>query len=178
MKVGDRVRAREDDGIRGLKGKTGYIRAEERDEGVTYLLVSFDENVRGHSGWREGITGIPSGHGWWCKEDNLEVISIEGHKADAGKPRLDLVSPEALTQLARVLTHGAAKYGDNTWRSGLAWSRCYAAAQRHLLAWWSGETTDADSGLPHLAHALCNLMFLVEYAKTHPEGDDRYVSLS
>jgi len=44
---------------------------------------------------------------------------------------------------------------------------------RHLTAWWAGEDLDPESGLHHLAHAACCLMFLLEYTQTHTELDDR-----
>ncbi len=49
-----------------------------------------------------------------------------------------------------------------------------AAAQRHLIAHYSGEDIDPESGLPHLAHASCCLMFLTNMAATRPDMDDRY----
>jgi ADP-heptose:LPS heptosyltransferase len=44
---------------------------------------------------------------------------------------------------------------------------------RHLAAWQRGEENDPETGLPHLAHAMCNLRMLTLYSKTYPEGDDR-----
>jgi hypothetical protein len=55
------------------------------------------------------------------------------------------------------------------------WSIPLACLQRHLAAWQRGEECDPESGLPHLAHAMCNLRMLTLYAKTYPEGDDRPV---
>jgi len=42
------------------------------------------------------------------------------------------------------------------------------------MAFNDGEDKDPESGLSHLAHSLCCLMFLLEFEKTHPELDDRY----
>lgn len=72
------------------------------------------------------------------------------------------------------MTFGAEKYGAQNWRNGLEWSRVFAAVQRHLLAWNDGETHDPETGINHLAHAGCGIMFLLEYSKTHAELDDRY----
>lgn len=44
---------------------------------------------------------------------------------------------------------------------------------RHLWAWWRGEDTDPESGLSHAAHAAWGCFALLEYARTHPELDDR-----
>ena len=100
--------------------------------------------------------------------------SSEGVKADEGKEPLDLISSEALMQLAKVLQFGAKKYDSNNWRKGIKYSRVYAAVQRHLLKWNGGQTVDEETGLNHLAHAFTGIMFLLEYTITHPENDDRY----
>jgi len=87
-------------------------------------------------------------------------------KKDAGKNRLDLIPVECVKALGEVLTMGAEKYHDNSWREGMNYSRVYAATQRHLQAFW-GEDSDVDeeSKLPHLFHALCNIAFLITYEK-------------
>lgn len=98
---------------------------------------------------------------------------VVGKKYDEGKCRLELVPPSLIKAVGWVLTDGAAKYGDRNWENGLAWSRPYAAILRHLLAWQDRETNDSESGRNHLWHAACELAFLIEYEKTHPELDDR-----
>lgn len=99
-----------------------------------------------------------------------------GVKYDSGKVRFDLVPVAPLRALAQVYQMGAVKYEDNGWRSGLAWSRIYAALQRHLLAFWEGQDLDDESGLPHLAHAAWGTFTLLEYMNTHPQLDDRYAT--
>ena len=94
-------------------------------------------------------------------------------KADSEKIRLELLPVRPLLDIGKVLTFGAKKYEPRIWEKGFAWSRAYAAALRHLFAWWSGETYDKETGLNHLAHALCEIMFLLEFSYTHPELDDR-----
>lgn len=94
-------------------------------------------------------------------------------KFDGEKVRLDLLPITPLIGIGKVLTYGAKKYSERNWEKGLKWSRCYAAALRHLFAWWSGETNDPETGLNHLDHALCEIMFLREFTETHPELDDR-----
>jgi hypothetical protein len=32
---------------------------------------------------------------------------------------------------------------------------------RHVTDWWDGEKNDKGSGLPHLAHAACDILFLL-----------------
>jgi len=90
---------------------------------------------------------------------------MTGQKQDAGKPRFSLLPAPALWAVVRVLEHGATKYEPDGWRYVPdARTRYFNAAHRHLAAWWSGEPNDVGpwgSGLPHLAHAVCCLLFLL-----------------
>lgn len=72
------------------------------------------------------------------------------------------------------LLDGALKYGRSNWRvMGVRASIYYDAARRHLDAWFEGEDTDPDSGLPHHAHALACLAILVDAAAAGRLTDDR-----
>lgn len=95
-------------------------------------------------------------------------------KFDSEKPKMGLISSKFLEGLGITLTYGAIKYSAHNWRKGMATSRYYDALQRHLMAWNDGEDLDPESGLPHLYHAACCLMFLSETVETHPKMDDRY----
>lgn len=92
----------------------------------------------------------------------------------ASKPRLELLPGVALEQISEVLTLGAAKYGANNWARGARWGRYYAALLRHLFAWWRGKDCDDETGLSHLAHAGCCLLFLMEYQRNSWGTDDRF----
>lgn len=100
----------------------------------------------------------------------------EGVKLDSGKPRLDLLPFDALEDVGAVLHHGAAKYAPRNWELGLAWGRLLAAALRHLSAWARGQDTDAESGLPHLAHAACCVLMLLALTRRRIGTDDRTVA--
>ena len=103
-----------------------------------------------------------------------KMMAVSGHKDDHDKERMDLIPPEAVLALARVLTYGAAKYEDRNWEKGMAWSRPYAALMRHMLAWWGGEDKDPETRYSHLWHALCCVVFLVAYEEWGmDEFDDR-----
>lgn len=96
-------------------------------------------------------------------------------KHDAGKLPLHLVDPQYLEMISQVLAHGQAKYGAWNWAAGtFDWSRLYSAALRHLNAFWGGEDLDPETGLPHLAHASCMLMFLSRYHRDGWGQDDRF----
>lgn len=100
----------------------------------------------------------------------------EAKKFDQGKPDLSLIPRYPLEEVAKVLMFGANLYGRYNWRKGFNWSRVIAATQRHINAFNDGEDVASDSDLSHLAHAICNLMFLLQYSIEHKELDDRYKS--
>ena len=95
-------------------------------------------------------------------------------KYDGGKPRMELLlanCPDTISDIADVLTFGANKYpdpdtNDQSWRNlHNAEIRYWAALYRHLNLFHKGEEVDQESGLPHLSHALCNLVFINELRK-------------
>jgi hypothetical protein len=87
-----------------------------------------------------------------------------GRKDDAGKNRWDLVPFRAFKQVVRVLTAGATKYSDNNWQKVPNPRKRYiAAAFRHITARIGGELNDPEDNLPHLAHAVCCLLFLLAF---------------
>jgi hypothetical protein len=88
--------------------------------------------------------------------------------------RFDLLPWAAVGQIAEVYAFGAEKYAAHNWRGGYLWSLSFAALQRHLAAFWSGEDTDPESGLPHLAHAGFHVLALLTFADEHRDGDDRF----
>lgn len=108
-----------------------------------------------------------------AKNERLGLAKKEGVKFDSGKLRMDLLPPDALEALARILTDGAVKYGEYNWSKGMKWSRPYAALLRHLMAFWSGQDTDPESGHPHLWHVLTNAVFLTSYQIREIGEDDR-----
>lgn len=97
----------------------------------------------------------------------------EGLRYNKGKIRFDLAPTYAQEQYAKVLTMGAEKYEPHNWERGMAWSKVIASLKRHIAYFESGEDFDKESGLLHMAHAMCNCAFLLEYYKIFPQGDDR-----
>ena len=95
-------------------------------------------------------------------------------KHDSEKLPYELIAPEFLDAVAAVLKFGAIKYEPRGWEKGTAWGRYFGAAMRHLWAWWRGEQFDEESGLSHLAHAACCVMFLVTYEARKVGEDDRH----
>ena len=89
-----------------------------------------------------------------------------GRKDDTGKNRLDLIEPEFIESVGKVLTFGVNKYEPNNWQNvDDGKDRYYAAALRHLMAYRKGEEKDPESGLSHLEHVACNIMFLLHFER-------------
>lgn len=85
-----------------------------------------------------------------------------GAKYDQGKADWSLLPWEALEDVVGVMMFGAQKYGPDQWRDVPdAKRRYWSAAQRHLISHLQGEASDDESGLPHLAHAACCVLFLL-----------------
>ena len=119
---------------------------------------------RGES-WKQG-QGVP-------EQENVDPKT--GGSKNSKPEEVDLVDPEFIRAVARVLHIGKLKYEARNWERGYRWGLSYAAAQRHMLAFWSGEDTDPDSGLPHIAHAATHMMFLLLFSthEQYADHDDR-----
>lgn len=101
-------------------------------------------------------------------------IPLEAIKRDQEKNPLGLISPVALAKVGQVMRFGAEKYDTHNWRKGFEWQRLIDAALRHINAFNMGLDRDPESGLSHIAHAACMLMFLLEHEEEHLDLDNRY----
>jgi len=99
---------------------------------------------------------------------------VGGTKHDGEKVRLDLLSSLWIEGVGSVLTFGSKKYSAHNWRKGIVLSRLLGACLRHVFAFLKGEDKDPETGLSHLSHASCCLMFASELYETRPDLDDRY----
>ena len=87
----------------------------------------------------------------------------EGRKYDGDKPKLYLLPPKSILEVGKVLTYGAEKYDPENWRKvDDLQNRYTSAALRHVFAHIDGEENDEETGLSHLAHAMCCLLFKLE----------------
>ena len=88
---------------------------------------------------------------------------MTGVKYDGEKPKMHLLPPKAINEVAKVLTFGAQKYDEENWRKlEDLQSRYSSGALRHIFAHLDSENLDPESGLSHLAHAICCLLFKLE----------------
>lgn len=152
-------------------------------------LKTYSPSVKWPEGWEVQLNPRRSSHAsaldeWWrfvqVKTDSSAGVGDvnsnvrgSGARYNSGKPDFSLLPLSTLEDEVRVWMYGEKKYSRDNWKRGMAWSVPFASLLRHLTAWQRGEENDPESGLPHLAHAMCNLRMLTYYATEYPEGDDR-----
>lgn len=103
-----------------------------------------------------------------------ELKSEPALRFDNDKSRVDLIPSEFIEALGQHYGVGARKYAERNWQKGMSWSRCYASAQRHMLAFWRGEEVDEETGTPHVIAAAWNMAALHWYAVHNVGTDDRF----
>jgi len=106
----------------------------------------------------------------------------EAVRYDQNKTNWSLMPFEAVEEINKVLEFGANKYAawNFTKNGGMNHSRVLNSLLRHIFSYMRGEDLDPESGLSHLAHAGCNILFLLYYKK-YPEiftKDDRHIQQS
>jgi hypothetical protein len=90
--------------------------------------------------------------------------SAGGIKFDSKKARPTLLlksMPDAVQEVIDVLELGARKYAPDNWKK-VENARYHDAMLRHILAYLGGETLDQETSKHHLAHAVCNMLFLIQ----------------
>ena len=92
---------------------------------------------------------------------------IVGKKFDEGKLMYGLVPVVSLKEIVKVLTFGCKKYERDNWKHvENAENRYTDALFRHIEAWRDGESHDPETGIHHLGHAGCNIIFLLWFKLT------------
>lgn len=117
---------------------------------------------------REDLYPDDSSHDGKCLQDKARTY-------DDGKPPLANLPTAGLRAVAKVQQYGHKKYGDfNNYRKGMEVSRQVSCILRHLYAYMDGEDLDPESGEPHLGHACCRTMFLLQNLNDGVAIDDRF----
>ena len=85
------------------------------------------------------------------------------HQFDSGakrgavlSTRYDLITSSLLDRTSITLSEGAERYGVDNWKKGLPSADVFNHLIAHLLSWRDGDRSE-----DHLAHATCNIMFLM-----------------
>lgn len=118
---------------------------------------------------KEGDNYYLTNNGITIYKDKCTVLPDDermegGKKYDKGKTNWWLFPFDAGAEIVKVLYFGAyvKGYGEGNWmevKNGE--KRYFAAVIRHLSAHQKGETRDPESGLLHLAHAGCCIIFMI-----------------
>ena len=108
------------------------------------------------------------------EEQKDQLKKATALKFDEGKLDWTLLPMDSLEDVVKVLALGAKKYneqgdGPDTWNwtkgSGLGKWRLLKSLFRHLTSYMRGEIYDPESGVNHLAHVVCNCLFILHYHK-------------
>lgn len=76
-----------------------------------------------------------------------------------------MIPPETLESLAKVLSYGAIKYGDDNWKNCTDLNRLWGGIFRHIQSHRMGEYVDEESKNLHLEHAFCSMMMILYLTK-------------
>lgn len=91
------------------------------------------------------------------------------------KARLELLPPNAIEEVSRVLELGAKKYGKLSRQdtTEISHTHMIGKALRHITAHLKGHDTDPEIGTQHIAHAATDLLILLELILVNSGKDDR-----
>lgn len=108
----------------------------------------------------------------------VTIETLPAMKFDEGKVDWAILPFGAIEEIIKVLKFGEGKYarGNFADKGGLNYTRLINALLRHTIAFGRGEDKDPETGLSHMAHAGCCVIFLLHYIINKDEftaNDDR-----
>jgi hypothetical protein len=93
------------------------------------------------------------------------VTNDQGGKQSYQPGAFELLPPIAVTEVAKVLEHGAAKYEAWNW-TAIPSHMHLRSAMGHLFSFIAGDKTEGGDSFNHLTHAATRILFAVEmYAR-------------
>lgn len=98
--------------------------------------------------------------GYNMEESVEDAEDLVGKKYDSDKLDWTLLPWKEVEQVVEILEFGAKKYSRDNWKH-VEPERYKKAAFRHLISYASGQKEDSESGKSHLAHLICNALFLM-----------------
>jgi len=103
---------------------------------------------------------------------NPDKALKEHSKDGVTKPQFSLIPQHAILEVAKVFTYGAKKYNAYNYSKGEKNITYTDAAMRHINQYLLGKDNDDETGLSHLAHAVSNLLMIIdnEIIGTNIEG--------
>lgn len=113
-------------------------------------------------------------------EGNYEIIEVsdlmnQPYKDTKGKPKLSLVPPQVLFDIAEVREYGNAKYpadGADNWKR-VDINDYKDALLRHTMKYIQNpKGKDEESGIEHYKHMACNIAFICEMERKDEKNWD------
>lgn len=101
----------------------------------------------------DGTSFTPLGIKDIVSPDTPTHTNDQGGKQSLIPVRFDLIDAKAMFEMAKVLHHGAEKYGEDNWRL-IPINQHINHGLMHWNAYLAGDRTD-----DHLSHALCRATF-------------------
>lgn len=113
-------------------------------------------------------------------DEEVRETSATGAAKGVKLAHYDRIPTWPLYLLACHYGKGNGKYpavnGLDNWRNGYEWSKSYAALQRHINLFWSGEDIDEETGSHHLVAAMWHCATMLEWDRNEElkqKFDDR-----
>ena len=162
----------------------GWVRSSSLDDGEDKIAALAENEAQDKN--MKGVTATFRLNGVDIQESGLEKWSVKlaekdpilgpgdgkGVKYDTQKPRFSLLPMKPLMAVVEVLELGARKYAPDNWKKvENAQERYFDALMRHMIAWKMGEKHDPETGLNHLAHAACSILFMLWFDQQEASDD-------
>ena len=91
---------------------------------------------------------------WNSASSDAETVTYaNGASESKTELRFDLIPPDEIATIAKVLGQGAIKYGEDNWKALPTWTHLNHALQ-HIFAFLANDKSD-----DHLSHAATRLIF-------------------
>lgn len=108
----------------------------------------------------------------WVDEDLSKYSGASKHDSD--KIDLSLIPYISSIEHAKAFMVGEKKYGRYNYTKGHKASQLVAAAERHLKAWFQGESHDPKDGQHHLGSVMACCSMILRQEELGTLKDDRY----
>lgn len=153
--------------------KSDCLSSNREDNDIVWVKVQEDLREASKSpvgAISEGVQGVGSQKSSEGPVDHSNGFTVNpkgGMKEEKGKVRPTLLFKDcnaSISEVMDVLEMGAQKYKPSNWRK-VEVSQYEEALLRHIMKYFAGETIDPESGKHHLAHAVCDALFIQELSK-------------
>ena len=137
---------------------------------INYTMQPTDPDPKALQVEEAKAVRVPNAPKLMLTEEQERQLKETAVKFDQDKIDWMILPYDALEEIVKVMEFGARKYARGNFASGegLEYTRVLNSLMRHILAFSRGEDLDPETGISHMAHAGCNILFLLHYIK-NPE---------